>query len=117
MNQAGKLHLGAHGSAAGTVSDAEGRFRLPPKYAPEFVVIAHAQGFAEVPFSQMSSNTIVTLQPWGRIEGTFILGGQPRANETISLASGSFRHADSTRLSLSMRTKSDANAKTTMVVQ
>ena len=84
---------------------------MPPKYAPEFVVIAHAQGFAEVPFSQLSSNTVVTLEPWGRIEGTFILGGQPRANETISLGSGSFRHADSTRLSLSMSTKSDANGR------
>jgi hypothetical protein len=93
------------------VSDADGRFRLPPKYAPEFVVTAHAQSFAEVPFSQMSSNTIVTLQPWGRIEGNFVLGGQPRANETISLGSGSFGHADSTRLSLSMSTKTDATGR------
>jgi hypothetical protein len=84
---------------------------LPPKYSPEFVVTAHAQGFAEVLFSQVSPNTIITLQPWGRIEGTLTLGGEPRANETISLASGSFRDADSTRLSLSMSTKTDANGR------
>ncbi len=64
-----------------------------------------------MPFSQVSSNTIVTLQRWGRIEGTLILGGQPRANETIQLGSRSFRHADSTRLSLFMSTKTDANGR------
>jgi hypothetical protein len=53
----------------------------------------------------------VTLQPWGRIEGTFILGGQARANETISLGSGSFRDPDSTRLSLFMSAKTDANGR------
>src|SRR5262249_7129792 len=109
MHQPGKLQIGTHGSGAGTVCDAEGRFRLPPKYAPEFVVAAHQQGFAEVPFSQMSSNTAVTLQPWGRIEGTFILGGEPRANETIELST--FRVANYTRLSLSMSTKTDANGR------
>jgi hypothetical protein len=111
MNQAGKLHLGAHNSAAGTVSDAEGRFRLPTKYAPEFVVAAHERGFAEVPFSKVSSNTIVTLQPWGRIEGILILGGHSRADETISLGSGSFRDPDATRLSLFMSAKTDANGR------
>ena len=111
MDQPGKLQIGARAGPAGTVSDGEGRFRLPPKYAPEFVVVAHAQGFAEVPFAQVSSNTIVTLQPWGRIEGTLIFGGQPRANETISLGSVSFRHADSTGLSLFLNTKTDVNGR------
>jgi RNA polymerase sigma factor (sigma-70 family) len=112
MNQPGKLHNGAHAVTAGTVSDAEGRFRLPQKYAPEFVVVAHAQGFTELPFSQFSSNTTVTLQPWGRIEGTFILAGQPRANETIALGGASWRFsADSSRLSLFLNTKTDANGR------
>jgi len=112
MNQPGKLNYPAHVWTATTVSDARGRFRLSPKYASEFVVTAaHEQGFAEVPSSRMSSNTVVTLQPWGRIEGTFNLRGQPCANETISLGSVGFRYADSTRLSLFISTKTDANGR------
>jgi len=64
-----------------------------------------------VPFSQVSSNTIVTLQPWGRIEGTIILGGQRRANQTISLGSVSFATLDAPRLFLFISTKTDANGR------
>jgi hypothetical protein len=111
MNQPGKLQTGAHSSVAGTVSDAEGHFQLPPKYAAQSVVVAHTQGFAELPFAQMDSNTVIALQPWGRLEGKLILGGRPRAKETISLGSGSFRYANSTRLSLFMSAKTDEQGR------
>lgn len=112
MNQPGKLHFGAHSGTAGTVSDASGHFRLPPKHAPESVVVAHEQGFAEVPFAGMSSNTVITLQPWGRIEGTLILAGQPRANETIALGAASWRYAAyGSRFSLFLNTRTDANGR------
>jgi hypothetical protein len=112
MSQPGKLQIGERAGTAGTVSDAEGHFRLPPKYAPEVLVVAHTQGFAEVPFPQVRSNTVITLQPWGQIEGRLRLGGMPRANETISLGGSPWRYAaDYTRVSLFISTKTDADGR------
>src|SRR5205085_5254965 len=83
----------------GTVCDGEGRFRLPPKHEPESVLIAHAEGFEAVPFHQMSSNTIISLQPWGRIEGTLHLAGKALARENIRI-NGLRDSAGSPRISI-----------------
>ncbi len=83
MSWPGKFQIDAF--YIGTVADAEGRFRLPPKHAPESVLIAHAQGFQAVPFAKINSNTIITLQPWGRIEGTLHLAGKPLARGNVRL--------------------------------
>ncbi len=83
MSQPGKLGIDTF--YIGTISDGEGQFRLPPKYAPESVVIAHAEGFQAVPYDKMSSNVVITLQPWGRIEGTLRLNGKPLDRAGIRL--------------------------------
>lgn len=100
MNQPGKLQIGQHSSSASTTSDGLGQFRLPPKHAPEVVVVAHAQGFAEIPFSQVTSNAVIALQPWGRIEGTAQVGGKAIVGETLRLGVMPWRAYRSPRVSM-----------------
>jgi hypothetical protein len=112
MNHTGKLVTGARGSgAASTVADAQGRFRLPNKHEPEAVVIGHAQGFGEVPFSEVTSNTVITLQPWGRIEGSVVAGAKPLAQETIRLSVIPWRMNRSPRVSPYLEATSDAEGR------
>jgi RNA polymerase sigma factor (sigma-70 family) len=111
LNQTGQLQFSPHSSVVGAVADAQGQFRLPPKYAPEMVVVAHAEGFAEMPFSQVSSNTIITLQPWGRIEGTAQLGAKPLVGETIRLGALPWLASRSTRVSLYLSAITDAEGR------
>ena len=112
MNHAGKLVTGSRGSgAASTVSDAQGRFRLPNQHEPEAVVIGHAQGFGEVPFSEVTSNTVITLQPWGRIEGSVVAGAKPLARETIRLSVMPWRMNRSPRVSPYLEATSDAEGR------
>jgi RNA polymerase sigma factor (sigma-70 family) len=115
MNQPGKLGNGAIGSrgvsAAKDVADAQGRFRLSNRRAPEVVVVAHDQGFSELPFSQVTSNTVIRLQPWGRIEGSARAGAKPLAQETIRLSSMPWRRGRSPRVSISLDATADAEGR------
>ncbi|MDB6036821.1 MAG: mecR1 2, partial [Verrucomicrobiales bacterium] len=85
MHEEGKLQLGAHSQVTGVIADAQGHFKLPAKYAADFVVVAHPSGFAELPLSTVGSNTTITLQPYGRIAGSVSLGGKALSGETIWL--------------------------------
>jgi RNA polymerase sigma factor (sigma-70 family) len=85
LNVPGKFQVGPHGAAGSTLADAQGKFRLPPRYGAEAVAIAHPEGFIELPFSQAVSNTRVVLQPWGRIEGIATLAGKPLATGSIRI--------------------------------
>ncbi|MBI3415427.1 MAG: sigma-70 family RNA polymerase sigma factor [Verrucomicrobia bacterium] len=112
MSLPAKLVTDSRGSGAVTaIADAQGRFRLPTKLAPEVVVITHARGFCEMPFSQVNSNTIVRLQPWGRIEGTARAGAKPLARETIRLSTMSGRMNLSSRVSVFLDTTTDAEGR------
>lgn len=112
MNHPGKLVTGPRGSGTtSVVADAQGRFRLPNEHAPEVVVVAHPLGFGEVPFSQMTSATAITLQPWGRIEGTALAGHRPLVQETIRLT-GMQRRTDSyPRVSVYLAATTDAEGR------
>jgi len=85
MDRPGKFQIGSPSSLVSVVADEKGRFQLPPKYAAEAVVAAGADGFAELPFAKLGPNTVITLQPWGRIEGTAQVGTQPMVGATIRL--------------------------------
>jgi hypothetical protein len=111
MTHPGKFEVGSRSRPGGTVADAHGRFRLPPKHTPEVVVVAHAQGFAEVPFSRVTSNTVIALQPWGRLEGTVRLAAKPLVNETIRLGGMAWGMNRSPRVSLYLGATTDAEGR------
>ena len=108
MLRPGRFQIPANSRVTGAVADDQGRFRLPAKHAPQTVVAAHPEGFISVPFTDMTSNTLLRLEPWGRIEGIAQLAGKPLVNERIYL-SGWLNV--SPRVSISSRPTTDSEGR------
>jgi protocatechuate 3,4-dioxygenase beta subunit len=66
----------------------DGRFAAPAQEPPYTIVVLHDRGFAE----QTNRNAdapppaVLTVRPWGRIEGTLRIGRQPGIRQTLNLA-------------------------------
>jgi hypothetical protein len=58
-------------------TDADGKFNIPSVPDDGTVVAAGEPGFARAPLAEVRNSGTITLQLWGRIEGTFKIGGQP----------------------------------------
>ena len=66
-------------------TDNQGQFALPPDPEITQVVVAASQGYAEVAPAELATNPVITLLPWGRLEGTYSSSGQPLAGRTLSI--------------------------------
>ena len=64
-------------------TDEEGHFYIPSVPDDGTVVAAGEPGFASAPLADVRSSGIITLQPWGRIEGTLKIGGQPGVGKDL----------------------------------
>lgn len=69
-----------------SVTDAEGKFALqsPPETGGMVVAVGEA-GFAYVPVEAVRASSTIVLQPFGKIEGTLKIGGQPGAGKDLIL--------------------------------
>jgi hypothetical protein len=65
-----------------TRTDGEGKFRLKLKTGARGVGVVHESGSALLTFAAATNDAIV-LQPWGAIDGTLYLNGQPAPNQTV----------------------------------
>jgi peroxiredoxin len=63
-------------------TDEAGKFALPAGYASEVVAVG-PQGYAETKLDQLSGKLAMTLQPWGRIEGTARNGRKAATNQSV----------------------------------
>lgn len=66
-------------------TDANGTFQLPDDDSLIRVLMVHPEGFADTTPQQLTGQTTWQLQPWGRIEGSWISGGQPAAGRVLTL--------------------------------
>jgi len=64
-------------------TDGEGQFKIPSADEDGTVVAAGDPGFARAPMAEVRSTGSITLQTWGRIEGTLKIGGQPGADKDL----------------------------------
>ena len=71
----------AHGNIATT--DADGHFKIASPPEDGMVVAAGEPGFARAPLTEVRTVGTVTLQSWGRIEGTLKIGGQAGAGKDL----------------------------------
>lgn len=73
-------------------TDGKGQFRLPADDAISRVIIAHPEGYADVTPAVLTANPSITLQPWGELDGTYLVGGKPMAGRelTLNLENGSY---------------------------
>jgi len=68
-----------------TETDADGRFELPPVDTDYKVVVVHEAGCAEVSRKDLEASPTVVLKPWGRVEGTLLIGRKRGAKQSIVL--------------------------------
>lgn len=67
-------------------TDAEGHFKLPLDVRPFRLVAASAAGFADAEWAEFQATKTLVLLPWGRIEGTVLVGGQPAEGRMYMLS-------------------------------
>jgi hypothetical protein len=68
-------------------ADAEGRFLLSPQVEPYSILVLHDEGQAEVPHQELKQTSMITLQPWARIEGEVRIGNKAVSGESVYLSS------------------------------
>jgi RNA polymerase sigma factor (sigma-70 family) len=78
-------------------TDDTGKFSLPAASAPEGVVVVHDQGFAQLSMAAIAAASNITLQAWGRVEGSLALDAQPATNATIIASHQITRYDDEGR--------------------
>ena len=66
-----------------TLTGPDGRFSFSPPDDPFRIIAFHDQGYAEATAQQLAEAHGLTVEPWGRIEGTLRVGGKPLAHETV----------------------------------
>ena len=65
------------------VTAAGGRFSFSPPDGPYRILALHDRGYAEASAGQCAQAHGLTIEPWGRIEGTLRVGGQFLANKIV----------------------------------
>jgi RNA polymerase sigma factor (sigma-70 family) len=71
------------------VCDQDGQFRLSPDEAVLQVIAAHPEGFAETTPDLLRMDPVLRLEPWGRLEGTYLSGGKAAADRELRVQYGS----------------------------
>ena len=113
----GPAHVqrGLNTTTYSTQTDPSGSFSLSAAIDPQGLVIVHQNGFAHVSLNALTPGATITLQPWGVVEGTVILGSQPATNVQVVLAGHHERYAADGRqfgfLRFSQDTTTDAQGR------
>jgi hypothetical protein len=95
------------------LTDPNGRFDFKPKFGECELYAASDAGFARVSPRDLAKNGNVTLQPWARVRGRLVRGGQPLPGERIDLGWPAGFRAESGWLHLH-GSKSDADGYFTL---
>ena len=92
-------------------TDATGRFSFKPQLGVEKIRVAHNAGYAEASLQDLTASPTIVLQPWGRVEGTLRIGGEPGIGQKIELSNWYWRFGTNPCLQLHMESQTDANGR------
>jgi hypothetical protein len=75
------------------------------------VIAASADGYAEASRSRLAKEATITLQPWGRLEGTYLSDGRPAAGRDVffGYAQGHFQSVCSDFTAYKTKTDSEGH--------
>jgi hypothetical protein len=79
----GFSHQNVQSGTSLLMTDEQGNFRLPSDESISRIFVAHPAGFAEVTPAALANDPTIRLVPWGRLEGTYTVGGQPATNRDL----------------------------------
>jgi hypothetical protein len=89
-------------------TDPQGVFVFAPRLDGGRIYAAAQAGYAECGVEELAKTPKITLQPWGRIQGTLIQAGKPVTNETLSVTSAAAFNPDRPHVNLQHRTVTDS---------
>ena len=96
-------------------TDAAGRFSLAAAPAPQDLIAIHGEGFAQLSLAAFEAAGSITLQPWGRVEGSLVLDSQPVSGERIVAYNQVCRYDEQGRrfgvVTLSLETTTDSGGR------
>ncbi len=92
-------------------SGQDGRYRFRPQDEPFGIVVAHPRGYAERTSEQLAASPDITLEPWGRVEGTLRIAGKPGARLPVSLSWEGLRRKSKLKLDYDAETWTDAKGR------
>jgi hypothetical protein len=79
------LHLPPRDDSITFLTDSDGRFELPSPSQPFILMVEAAGGYAECLDEDFTKSPSIRIQPWGHIEGVFMEGTRPAADQTIHM--------------------------------
>jgi len=96
-------------------TDAGGAFSLPPQAEPYEILVTHDSGWARSMREQFQEKRVLTLAPWGRIEGEVRHGGKPTEDAQITLTNSYYQdreaHPDRPHVQLFSTERTDADGR------
>ncbi len=95
------------------VTGSDGRFRFPAQTEPFRVFVDHETGFAEADEKSLAASEVLTLKPWGRIQGTVQIGREPAAGVQVRLSETDNRWApdEAMPITQAQQLKTDARGR------
>jgi RNA polymerase sigma factor (sigma-70 family) len=69
-------------------TDAKGQFQIKADPGISRIIAAHPDGYAETSPEALAAEPVIRLQPWGRIEGTYLVSGKLAAGRLVRLQLG-----------------------------
>ena len=97
-------------------TDNAGHFALPPDPSIDLVVLASPSGYAQATPAELEANPVVQLVPWGRVEGTLAIAGQPAAGRIVSIGFGQEKALEISCDSKAFQTSTDAQGRFTIPI-
>jgi hypothetical protein len=86
--RAGSFARGPESGGSLLTADSHGRFSLPADDSVKRIIVAHPEGYGEATPAQLAVQPTLTLQPWGRLEGTFLSSGKPAVGRLVMFQLG-----------------------------
>jgi hypothetical protein len=108
-----QLQRGKYSGVSETMSGPDGRFTLEARAGATMIVVAHPAGYAYADAGLFLKSPILTLQPWGRIEGVIKITGATGSNEIVTLVPVSFGTDIGVAVEINMETRTDGEGRFT----
>ncbi len=106
----GKFHETAYPRV---LTGADGRFRFPAQNEPFRLFVDHETGYAEADEKSFAASEVISLKPWGRIQGTVQIGRNPAAGVQVRLSETDNRWArdEAMPITQSQQLKTDSRGR------
>jgi hypothetical protein len=92
INGPAQVEKGLNTTTYLTQTDRTGKFSLPAAPDPQGIVVVHDQGYAQVSLTDFGTGGTITMQPWGRIEGSVVLDSRRVPNASVRAGNHVFRY-------------------------